>query len=84
MASAAHSVSIGQSQFRVTKRAKPTMTAYAPVTGTAGSWYDAIAAADIGASLDQVGFNNARMYGAVGSSSSIQIRGQWVAESQIV
>lgn len=54
---------LGARLFRVRKRATPTVTAYSPISGASGKFYDAAIPGDIAATLDNISENGFRASG---------------------
>jgi hypothetical protein len=68
--------------FKVTKRAAPTMTAYAPSSGTAGNGRDYNAGADRAVTFDSIG-DSAFTISMGGASVSSAFGVQWVASIEL-
>ncbi|QHJ81587.1 MAG: hypothetical protein [Caudoviricetes sp.] len=71
-------------QFKVVKRASPTVTTYSNVTGTPGYARDAGVSGDVPTTITAIGDSSFFWWAATGSSTpSVNLECQWTAEAEI-
>jgi hypothetical protein len=71
-------------QFKVSKRAAPTITLYSPQTGAAGKVYDASPAVDLTGNLQAGGHSGFMWYGSqTTATNSVNARVQWTANAEL-
>ena len=70
-------------QFKVTKRATPTVTVYNPNSGATGQIYDTVGAVARTSSIATLGANGVLVYATLGSSANINAGFHYTADAEL-